>query len=221
MIETEKTLLASGLIALALAVVFVMSKIDPPLRSVILHVPFTSQAPNNNWDRNEDCEETSITMANAYLNGQTVDKLPAMASQASIDLLKKWEQANLGYNADTGADATTRMAQGAFGLQVKQIKDFTEQDLKRELIQGHPILLPINARLLGNPKYQEAGPFYHMIVLRGFDDHGIIVNDPGTDSGDGNVYSFETLRQAAADWNQADRRMEPSRKILLVLSKGK
>lgn len=189
----------------------------PPF--VILPVPFSAQAPTNNWSRNEDCEETSITMANAFLTGTTEDKLPAYAAQEAINNLKKWEAANLGYNKDTGAGATAQMAEGAFGLKIKQIRNFTEDDLKRELVNKHPILLPINAKLLGSTQYLNDGPTYHMIVIRGFKGSVFIVNDPGTNNGDGNEYAFETLKKAAADWNNAEKIIDSNKKIALVVSK--
>lgn len=186
---------------------------------VVLQVPFSSQAPNGNWDRNEDCEETSITMANAFLTGSKEDKLPAPAAQEAINNLKKWEGANIGYNANTGAEATKKMAEGAFGLKVKQINGYTEQDLKTELAAGHPVLLQINARKLGNPKYLDNGPLYHMVVARGYNNKGIIVNDPGTEGGDGNQYTFEVLINAAADWDQVNKQMNPQNKIALAIYK--
>src|SRR3989344_3465229 len=162
-------------------------------KTVILPVPFSAQAPTDNWNRNEDCEEASITMANAFLTGNTQNELPPGPAQEAINNLRKWEQANLGYNIDTGADATTRMAEGAFGLKIRQIKDFTEEDLKRALMDNHPILLPINGKLLGSSQYVNDGPTYHMIVIRGFKGSTFIVNDPGTNSGNGQEYSFDVL----------------------------
>jgi hypothetical protein len=214
----KKTLIGAGVIVLVgLAVWYFFPKTTP--ESIILHVPFTAQAPTDNWSRNEDCEETSVVMANAYLNGQTQDRMSATDAQSAINALKNWEQVNAGYNANTGADATMHMAQGAFGILVTQIKDYTAQDLKDELNKNHVILLPINARKLGNPKYETSGPLYHMIVVRGYNSKEFIVNDPGTDSGDGNVYTFETLKNAAADWDNAAQAMDPTRKIALILSK--
>lgn len=208
-------------VVLGLAVIGILTAITHGSlpQELILPVPFTDQAPNGNWDRNEDCEETSITMAHAYLTGDTEDVLPIANAQAAINALKRWEEANIGYNADTGAYATSRMAEGAFGITVRQIKDYTETDLKRELTQQHVILLPINARLLGNPAYAESGPFYHMIVVRGYNASGFIVNDPGIKQGNGMVYSFETLKKAAADWNNLAKTMDSTIKIALVLSK--
>lgn len=158
-------------------------------------------------------------MANAYLNGNEGDKLPIKVAQEYIAKLRHWENLNLGYNADTGAYATSRMAEGAFGINVKQIKDYTETNLKKELIKNHVILLPINARLLGNPTYAESGPTYHMIVIRGYNASGFIVNDPGTEQGNSMIYSFETLRKSAADWNNSAKIMDSTIKIALILSR--
>jgi hypothetical protein len=208
-------------IVLAGAALFIFKVVVPKIipARVILQVPFSAQAPTNNWSRNEDCEETSIMMANAFLTGTTEDKVPAPAAQEAINNLKQWEQTNLGYNADTGADATTRMAEGAFGLTIRQIQNFTEADLKAEITNKHPILLPINAKLLGSPQYYSDGPTYHMIVIRGFKGDTFIVNDPGTNNGDGNEYSFAILQKASADWNNTTKTIDNSRKIALVVSK--
>jgi len=208
---------ASGaILILVLIAIFFFKK---PSESVVLPIPFTSQAPNGNWDRNEDCEETSITMAKAYLDGITVNLLPAAEAADAINKLRNWENVNIGYNIDTGVDATKKMAQGAFNLKVKELPNFTADDLKKEIAAKNVVLLPHNARLLNNPKYLENGPTYHMLVIRGYRGNTFIVNDPGTESGNGNEYTFETLKNAAADWNQSAQRMEPDRKIALILSK--
>ena len=214
----QKALIATSIIIIII-VAWNYIKKPSSQASVILQVPFTSQAPNGNWDRNEDCEETSIAMAAAFINGQSEDRMPAVDAQNAINQLKNWENINTGYNANTGAEATTKLAQGAFKIKVKQISDFTEQDLKNALSTHDVILLPLNAKMLSPGKYGDVGPLYHMIVLRGYKGDTFIVNDPGTDSGDGNVYTFETLKKAAADWNQNTKSIDPNRKIALVLSK--
>lgn len=187
--------------------------------ALLLAVPFTDQAPTGKWDRNEDCEETSIAMAHAYFEGNREDKLTVALAQEYISKLRNWEANNIGYNADTGAYATSSMAEGTFGITVRQIKDYTEDDLKKELSKNHVILLPVNARLLDNLTYQESGPFYHMIVVRGYDTSGFIINDPGTMHGNGMFYSFETLKRASADWNNSARIMDSTIKIALILSR--
>ncbi len=216
-------MLTAGVIFVVLAggALFIFKVVIPAVMptTVILQVPFSAQAPTDNWSRNEDCEETSITMANAFLTGTTEDKLPANEAQKAINNLKIWEQANLGYNANTGADATTKMAEGAFGLVITQVLGFTEDNLKSALTNKHPILLPIDAKLLGNTQYINGGPLYHMIVIRGFKGDSFIVNDPGTDGGDGNEYPFSVLQKASADWNNVTKEIDANRKIALIVSK--
>lgn len=80
-------------------------------------------------------------------------------------------------------------------------------------------MLPIDARVLDNPLYKNSGPQYHMIVIRGYKDGKFIVNDPGTNRGNGNEYTFETLHNAAADWNHNSKQLEPQNKVALVISK--
>jgi hypothetical protein len=208
---------AAGLLILGIIVVVTVIINWPLPKTIILSVPFTDQAPTGRWDRNEDCEEASIAMANAYFEGHRESQLSAELAQEYIATIRRWEASNIGYNADTGAYTTSRMAEKVFGITVKQIRDYTENDLKKELSRGRVILLPINARLL--PAYAESGPFYHMLVVRGYNDSGFIVNDPGMTQGNGMVYSFDTLRRAAADWNNSAKNMDASIKIALILSK--
>jgi len=211
-----------GLIVLV-AIFWVLNSSTPGVKtlpaSFNLAIPFTPQAPNNNWDRNEDCEETSVAMANAFLTGNTIKKLPADAAQNAINNLKAWEQSNLGYNANTGVDATTKMAEGAFGLRIQQINNYTEEDLKSALVAGHPILMPLNAKVLNPEKYQLNGPLYHMIVIRGYKGDTFITNDPGTNGGESNQYPFSILYNASADWNQAQHQLDPNTKAALVVYK--
>lgn len=214
----SRSIIIAGLILVAVVSFSIIKQQSIP-DTLLLAVPFTDQAPTGKWDRNEDCEEASITMANAYLNGNRDDKLPPLVAQGYITALRKWEAANIGYNEDTGAYATSQMAEGTFGIKVRQIKDYTEEDLKRALADDHVVLLPINARLLGNATYAQSGPFYHMLVVRGYNASGFIVNDPGTAAGNGMLYPFATLQKAAADWNNSAKDMDSTIKIALILSK--
>lgn len=223
---TRYTIIAVVTIVVLTLIALVVTNIQPKITAIVkipatlsLPVPFSVQAPDGNWERNEDCEETSITMANAYLNGITQDELAPEVAQASIDKLRAWEKANIGYNANTGATVTSNMAAGTFGLKVRQIKNYSETDLKKELLKKNVILLPINAQLLDNPNYYKTGPFYHMIVVRGYNEKGFIVNDSGTDKGKNNVYSFAILKKAAADWSNSKMAMDATLKIALIVSK--
>ncbi len=186
------------------------------LASFSLKVPFTTQAPTGKWENNENCEEASAIMANAYLTDYTADELTVSSTQEAINKLVAWEMEHFGHAENTGVDEIAQMIEGVFDLETSQIKDFTEDDLKNELLQHHVLILPINAELLGIPAYPENSQVYHVIVVRGYTPKGFLVNDPGLSAGKNNLYSFETLRDATSDWDQEHGTVIPSKVVLSV-----
>ncbi len=185
--------------------------------SFSLDIPFTPQAPFGNWAGNENCEETSLTMANAYLNGDTRKELPATEAQQQIQRALDWENENLGHNADTGADETAKMAKEVFNLKSTKIFNYSDIDLKRAISKHNVVLLMINAPTLDSGQYPVGGGAgYHVVVLRGYNGDTFYINDPGTTGGENKAYSFDTIKKAAADWSG---RVDFSRKVALVLYK--
>jgi len=184
-----------------------------------MSIPFTTQAPLGDWDNNKDCEETSVLMVKAFFDGNTTERLPVNEVVTQLTAMKVWEDENLGYNRDTGARATARLAEEYVGLNVEYIEEFIIDDLKRALSEDKPVLLPMDASLLGNARYPAGVPFYHMVVITGFNGDNFFVHDPGTESGRGNIYSFETLKYSAADWNHEAQSMDFNIKSALILSK--
>jgi hypothetical protein len=184
-----------------------------------LPVPYTTQAPDGAWEKNANCEEASAVMAQAYFSGDTREELPATDTLSSMADLVRWEETNLGHSIDTGATEIARMIEENFQLTTKELTQFTEHDLKKELFNNHVLILPVNLKLLGNAKYQGAGADYHVIVIRGYTEQGFLVNDPGTTNGKNNTYSYATLSSAAADWDSANHKLDPSRNVVLVVWK--
>ncbi len=215
---TNMALLAVAVLGVGgMIAVVVFAKPTPPPASLTAAVPFTTQAPDGNWDNNENCEEASATMANAYLRGDTSQQLTAADVEKSITLLVSWEQTHFGHSDNTGASETAQMISAVFHLHATLLSPFTENDLKTALAAHRVVLLPLNAQELGNPAYQGSGRIYHMIVLRGYHGDQFVVNDPGVSNGDGNTYSFTTLSQAAADWNSAQHILDRSRQVAIVV----
>jgi hypothetical protein len=188
---------------------------------LLLPVPFTPQAPTGNWDtiHNEDCEEASAIMANAYYNGPKDAKLSASYVESQLTKLTDWEMQNFGYNLDVTSEETVKMIEASYGLQAKILYGFTEDEIKNELAQNHLVLLPANGQMLGNPNYKQPGPKYHMLVIRGFTSTTIITNDPGTRNGLNYPYSFDTLYKANGNWSHADNKVDLSQKNIIVVWK--
>jgi Peptidase_C39 like family len=186
-----------------------------------LPIPFTSQAPTGNWDlvHNEDCEEASSLMANAYLTGNTNTTLPAAEVETQMNNLNAWEDSHLGYHLDTTAEETAQMIEGFYGLQAKVYGDYTLQDIKDQLNLHHVVILPVNGQIIGNPNYTAPGPIYHMLVVRGYTSSGLITNDSGTRRGLNYPYNFETLHNAGADWDHNTNTIDQNKKVMIVVSK--
>jgi hypothetical protein len=186
-----------------------------------LPIPFTSQAPTGNWDtvHNEDCEEATSLMANAYLTGNTDVVLPAAQVDTEMTNLNNWEDAHFGYHLDTTAQETAQMIEGFYGLTATVQNNFTLQDIKDQINLHHVVILPVNGRLIGNPNYTQPGPIYHMLVIRGYTSANLITNDSGTRRGQNYPYTFDTLYNAGADWGHATNTIEQNKKVMIIVSK--
>lgn len=186
---------------------------------IFLDIPFTPQAPTANWDElhNEACEEAAAIMAYTFFNnsnryGKTLD--PAFVEN-EIAKLTRWQKEHFGYNLDTTSSETAQIIEKFYGLKTKLLADFSEYDLKAELARGHVVLISENGRLLGNPFYKRPGPIHHMLVLKGYNQLGFITNDPGTKRGMNYPYLYQTIKDAAADWNHSAKTVDLQNKIAI------
>lgn len=183
-----------------------------------LDIPFTSQAPNAIWDEihKEACEETSALMAAYFVLGKDISS----PNTADRDILKivEWQKRYFGFWKDTDASQTAEILKNYFGLKDVEVKyDITLDDIKREIAQGYPVIIPAAGRELGNPYYTPPGPYYHMLVVKGYTKTGIITNDPGTKRGEDFVYNNDVFYNAIHDWNKGD--VINGRKAMIVVKK--
>ncbi len=164
-------------------------------------VPFTSQAPFGVWElaHDEGCEEASSLMVARFWLKQPITG-PSDADR-EILAIEQWETAHLGYWQDTSAADTVKFIQGYWPGLTAEVRPLNStDDLKPLLAAGFPVIVPTNGRLLSNPHYQDPGPRYHMLVVKGYDAKGFITNDSGTRFGADYHYSAATLFTAAHDW---------------------
>lgn len=187
----------------------------------LLPVPFTPQAPTGNWDtiHNEDCEEASAIMADAYYNGPHDVKLDPAYVEGQLTKLTDWEMQAFGYNLDINSEETVKMIAANYNLQTKILYSYTQDDIKNQLAQNHLVLLPANGQMLGNPNYKQPGPKYHMLVIRGYTSSTIVTNDPGTRNGLNYSYSFDTLYKANGDWNHTTNSVNLNDKNIIIVWK--
>jgi hypothetical protein len=180
-----------------------------------LDVPFFTQAPDGNWSLpwQEACEEASVILAYHYASGIPLD----------LDLYKKelrdlfeWENRNFGDYKDTTIDQTAQMIREFWGFdRVRVVADPTVDQIKRQLAQGNPVVAPFSGRDIKNPFYSNRGPYYHMMVIKGYDSANFITNDVGTRKGANYRYPFVHLMSVMHDWDEEDVRWGTKKVIIL------
>lgn len=192
--------------------------LDSPLPAEVnLQIPFTSQAPHQNWDApyQQFCEEASVLMAASYVKGEAISD-PDDADTKML-AIKDFEEKELGFYEDTNAEETAVVLRECYDLvKVKVIPDPTVQNIKSALAEGKAVIVPLAGRQLDNPYFRQPGPLYHMLVVKGYTKNGdFITNDPGTKRGANYIYEPDTIMNAIHDWNGGN--VEAGRKAMIVV----
>lgn len=183
----------------------------------LISVPFTAQAPFGKWDlyHEEACEEASLIMVQYFLQKKS---LTPTTSENEIQKMIAFEIKNYGDYMDSSAKDIVRLASDFYGLNnLKVVYDFSQEDLKKELAKGSPVIILAAGQLLGNPNFTPPGPLYHALVLVGYDGNTIITNDPGTKRGEGYRYDINVLFNAIHDFPGDKNKIESGRKAMIVI----
>jgi hypothetical protein len=191
--------------------------------NVLINVPFTSQAPNANWNdpRQQDgCEEASVLMSWMWVSGKTYTKAEA---EKEIIAISDFEKLQYGNFHDTDATDTVRFMKEYFGYDKALIVDNPDiEDIKNALRDNKIVIVPANGQKLGNPNFRNGGPYTHMLVIKGFDDSKkqFITNDPGTRLGEGYVYDYSVLYNAMVNYPSGQHLPQEGRpKAMIVIQK--
>lgn len=188
---------------------------EPLPREYNLAVPFTTQAPYANWNLpyQEACEEASAAIVHYYWSNQTFTQKTA---DEEILKLVDFETTTYGDYKDTTAEQTARFIKAYYDYQtVDVIYDPTVEQIKREIFDGFPVMVPAYGKALENPNFRSGGPLYHMLVVKGYTADTFITNDPGTRNGADFIYSINNLMTSMGDWNSGHP--ESGRKVMIVV----
>lgn len=192
---------------------------ERPSTAVNYDVPFTPQAPLQNWDalHEEACEEASALMVMRYFDGGAAFSSPDEAEILITQLVTDNEA--LGYPVDDTAEQLAALIRHKRpNLHTDILSEPSADDLRKRLRSGALIIVPAQGQWLKNPFYTAPGPRYHMLVIKGFTEDGrFITNDPGTKRGKDYVYESEILINAMHDWNSGD--VEQGAKVAIAVWK--
>lgn len=195
----------------------VATKVSPP-SELNLDVPFTSQAPDANWDHTheEACEEAAILMANRFFQGRTIDG--SADAEAGLQEIITWEKENLdGVWESTTAEQSAEIISEMLGLKAEIIKNPKVNEIKQAIAENKLVIAPMAGRQIPNPFYKAPGPLYHMLLIKGYTQDKFITNDAGTKRGANYPYNFKTLLDASHDWNGGA--VESGQKVMIVVGK--
>ncbi len=183
---------------------------------VNLDVPFTSQAPEKNWEQpwQDACEEAAILMLEAYYKGYGLS--PLFAKDEILKIIDWEEEQNWGSSIpikDIGVLFETYIT---INKKPKLVENLSVLDIKTFLDKGLPILAVADGTELPNKWYSGDGPDYHALIIRGYTSDGkFITNDPGVNRGRNFSFPADDLMEALHDWNGGN--VAEGRKAVLVL----
>lgn len=195
-------------------------------KSVFNQVPFTSQAPTNEWSdpRQQDaCEEAAVLMAIKWIRGETFPS----KEEARNELLaiSQFQTEKYGEFTDTSSqDTIDRIFKEYYQFDNVELKSVNSaDDIVLELNRGNLVITPMNGQALNNSHYTSPGPERHMILITGYDleTDEFITNDAGTTVGKDFRYGTELFVNAIRDYPTGDHEpiLDP-KKNMMVVSKG-
>ncbi len=170
-----------------------------------LKMEFHPQAPGGVWDQSHEefCEEASVQLVLNYF-----EKRQQTDEEFDKELLniqkKEQEILNGTWESTTVAQMKAVIEKNWPGYNVQILENPTEQDIQRYIASKIPVILPLAGREIGNPFYQQPGPVYHMLVVKGYTKTHFITNDVGTKRGKDFYYKKDKLMSSIHDWNVTD-----------------
>ncbi len=185
-------------------------------KEINLPVPFTSQAPEKNWDEpwQDACEEAAVLMFDAYY--KNYDLSPLFARDEILKMVE-WEEAK-GWGMSIEIEKVKELTEYySSNLKVKIIENPSVDDIKKIIASGDIVLTVADGKVLPNQYFRNGGPEYHALIIRGYTDKTFITNDPGTQFGNNFEYKYADLLNAIYDWNGGD--VKNGRKVILVIDK--
>jgi len=167
-----------------------------------LPVPFTSQAPQADWSEpwQNACEETSIIMANNFYKDKNIT--PEQAKKQILEVFRLKNE-HFGKSEDESMSRIAEIINAAdLGWTATLSINPELNAIKEEIAKNHPVIAPVDARLLIGSQYKGGPIDYHVLVISGYDDktEEFIVQDPGTKSGKNDRYGYQNFYDSINDY---------------------
>ncbi|MBT4120803.1 MAG: hypothetical protein HOC36_04900 [Candidatus Magasanikbacteria bacterium] len=179
-----------------------------------LDVPFTSQAPEKNWDQpwQDACEEAAVLMLDAYYKGYGLS--PLFSKDEILKMVDWQDKKGWGYSIE--AEKVLKLTDWYMSSkQIRIVEDPSVEEIREFVANGNPVLVLAYGKDLPNTHFSGDGPEYHALIIRGYDEGEFITNDPGTQFGENFKYKYDDLMNAIHDWNNG--KVSEGKKVILVI----
>ncbi len=186
---------------------------------VLLQVPFTTQAPLNNWAQHqESCEAANLAMLIGYWQHDSSVVIDPHAADATIRQIDSMKPA-----PDLNDVMLGELAQQHFGYAYRLLPN-DPRVIAQQLSAGRPLLAEVRTHGLGNPRYPGYSSHYeqtgwsvpHFVLIIGYDGTGVWLNDPGISWGRGYHITYAQLAHAIDDLDQHHPALDEGQVLLLV-----
>ena len=168
----------------------------------LIKTAFVPQSPKKNWDQpwQDACEEAAMLTVKYYYFNQSPN-----SSQIKTDLQSIFDyETSVNLTGDVNVSQIATISAAMFQLKPTVITDPTLAIFKQYLLRDIPVIVPANGKILykENNHFKSGGPWYHNLVVLGFDDsrQQFIVHDVGTQFGAYFRYSYSLLLEAIHDF---------------------
>src|SRR5689334_7093726 len=186
---------------------------------MLLQVPFTTQAPLNNWAQHqESCEAANLTMLYYYWSGSKATVIDPHSADSMIHTIDGWKP-----QPDLNDTMLGAMAQEHWGYTYRLLPN-DPRVIAQQLSAGRPLLAEVRTHGLGNGHYPGYYSHYeqtgwsvpHFVTIIGYDATGVWLNDPGISWGRGYHITYAQLTHAIADLSQHHPALNNGQVLLLV-----
>lgn len=191
---------------------------------MLLQVPFTTQAPLNNWAQHqESCEAANLTMLYYYWTNQSAVVIDPHAADNLINQIDGWKP-----QPDLNDTMLGELAQQRLGYTYRILPN-DPKDIAEQLSAGRPLLAEVRTHGLGNPHYPGYATHYeqtgwsvpHFVTIIGYDSSGVWLNDPGISAGRGYHITYAQLAHAIDDLDQHHPNLSQGQVLLLIAPEAK
>jgi uncharacterized protein YvpB len=191
----------------------------PPPDHILLQVPFTTQAPLNDWAQHqESCEAATLTMLLNYWRHDPSAVIDPRVADGMIKEIDSWKP-----QLDLNDKMMAELAEQHWGFTSQTVPN-DPKVIAAQLAAGRPLIAEVRTHGLGNSNYpgyanhyeQQAWSVPHFVLIIGYDGTGVFLNDPGISQGRGYHVSYAQLAHAIDDLDQHHPSLANGQVLLLI-----